>query len=167
MSTSRTPDHQLEHRVQLLINQFIHKETVQASAVSQLEITFFQNLPIGGLVGTILNNLLCDPKITKSGFQTYTLLCSFIQQSLIDGGVNVGLPYNGSKPDIGAYESGSTTTTSTTPAAPTTPTYYQVSLDASQAITHRKMVLGTDATDSFWCSFGMGTNCNIPRLPLR
>jgi len=53
-------------------------------------------------------------------------------------------------------ESGSTTTTSTTPAAPTTPTYYQVSLDASQASLTGKMGIGTDAT--------AGSYFGVPRV---
>ena len=57
---------------------------------------------------------------------------------MIDGGVNVGLPYNGSKPDIGAYESASAA-----------PTYYQVSLDASQASLTGKMAFGIPKNIAF------------------
>jgi hypothetical protein len=49
------------------------------------------------------NNLTVDPRFTATGNRPmyYTLAAD---SSLIDAGTNVGLPYNGSAPDIGAIE---------------------------------------------------------------
>src|SRR3989339_1312791 len=60
------------------------------------------NYSLGVSFGNNLENT--DPKITKTGerYDTYYTLLSY--SSLIDKGYDVGLPYFGSKPDIGRYE---------------------------------------------------------------
>ncbi len=156
-------------------NQFIHQEN--GASVTGLSVgnNILQNMTLGSLVGTLLNNLLVDPKITRTGVRPTPYYVPSSGSPLIDGGVNVGLPYNGSKPDIGAFESGTTTTTTpttpttppaTTPTTPTTPTgtYSEVSLDASQASLTGKMVMGNDAAAGsyFGVPSGNGTNYYIP-----
>lgn len=170
-------------------NQLIHQEN--GATISSLSVGYnlLQNMPVGSLVGTILNNLLVDPKITKTGARPTPYYVPATGSPLIDGGANVGLPFSGTKPDIGAYETGSTSTTTTPPATdsgtsttttppatttpppsttptPTTPTstYSQVSLDASQATLTGKMVMGNDAAAGayFEVPAGAGTNYYIP-----
>ncbi len=149
-------------------NQLIHQEN--GAKISSLSVgnNVLQNLSVGSLVGSILNNLLCDPKIARTGVRPTPYYVPASGSPLIDGGVNVGLAYNGSKPDIGAYESGSTTTAATTPTTTTktttTTTSSEVNLDASQASLTGKMVMGTDASAGsyFGVPSGNGTNYYIP-----
>lgn len=153
-------------------NQIVHYEN--GASISGLQVTsnLLNNLPLGSLLGSILNNLLVDPKIQKSGVRPTPYYVPASSSPLIDGGVNVGLPFSGSKPDIGAFEVGlSTTSPSSSPTTPTTPpasgtapTYSDVSLDASQAALTGKMILGTDGTAGsyFGVPAGNGTNYYIP-----
>jgi hypothetical protein len=158
-------------------NQLVHQENGATITGLSVGNNLLQNLSVGSLVGSILNNLLVDPKITKTGVRPTPYYVPAAGSPLVDGGVNVGLPYSGSKPDIGAYETGSTSTTPptstattpNTPATPTTPTtptstYSQVSLDASQASLTGKMVMGNDASAGsyFGVPDGNGTNYYIP-----
>jgi hypothetical protein len=159
-------------------NQLIHQEG--GSVINTLTVgsNLLQNLPLGSLVGSILSNLTgSDPKITKTGVRPTPYYVPLSGSPLIDGGSDVGLPFSGSKPDIGAYETGTTsttppttttppptTTTPTTPTSPTSPTYSEVNLDASQASLAGKMTLGNDASAGsyFGVPSGNGTNYYIP-----
>jgi hypothetical protein len=156
-------------------NQFIHTEN-GATITTGLNVAsnLLQNLSLGSLVGSILNNLTGnDPKIQKTGVRPTPYYVPVSGSPLIDAGVNVGLAFNGSKPDIGAYETG-TTTTPTTPSNPTNPTtptspsnpttFSEVSLDASQAAMAGKMTMGNDASAGsyFGVPAGNGTNYYIP-----
>lgn len=151
-------------------NKFIHTEG--GATISSLSVAsnLLQNLSLGSLVGSILNNLTgSDCKVQKTGVRPTPYYVPVSGSPLIDAGVNVGLPFNGSKPDIGAFETGSNTTTPTTPAAPTSPTtpttsYSEVALDASQASMAGKMTLGNDAAAGsfFGIPAGNGTNYYIP-----
>lgn len=151
-------------------NQLIHQEG--GATISGLNVTsnLLNNLPLGGLIGSILDNLLVDPKITKTGVRPTPYYVPSSGSPLIDGGVDVGLSFNGSKPDIGAYESGTSSTAPTTPTnpstptAPASPTYSEVNLDASQASLVGKMTMGNDgaAGSYFGMPAGNGTNYYIP-----
>jgi hypothetical protein len=162
-------------------NQFIHQENGATISTIQVGSNLLSNLSLGSLIGTILNNLSGDPKISKTGVRPTPYYIPSTGSPLIDAGVNVGYTYSGSKPDIGAYETGTTTststdttTTSTTPPSSTTttppststptPTYSEVNLDASQASLSGKMTLGTDAAAGsyFQVPSGNGANYYIP-----
>jgi hypothetical protein len=153
-------------------NQLIHQEGGATISGLNVASNLLQNLSIGTLVGSILNNLLGnDPKISKTGVRPTPYYVPNSGSPLIDGGVNVGLPFNGGKPDIGAYETGGSTSTPTNPTAPTNPTnptnpttYSEVALDASSAVMAGKMVLGNDASAGtyFGMPSGNGANYYIP-----
>ncbi|HMJ67702.1 MAG TPA: DUF1565 domain-containing protein [Cyclobacteriaceae bacterium] len=159
-------------------NQLIHYENGANINGLQVGSNLLNNLPLGGLLGSILNNLLSDPKIAKSGIRPTPYYVPSSGSPLIDAGVNVGLPFAGSRPDIGAYETGmssappastppASTPPPTTPATPTTPpgsSFSEVNLDASQAALTGKMVLGNDASAGsyFGIPSGNGANYYIP-----
>lgn len=84
-------------------NKLIH---IEKGTVTQLEITynFLSNLGPGNLPGTIKNNLSGDPRIQKTGKRPLPYYSPVAGSPVIDSGVNVGLPYVGSAPDIGAHE---------------------------------------------------------------
>lgn len=94
-------------------NQLVHKEssasvsnlTVQNNHLSNLDLN------VGGLnvLSTSYGNLTGDPKITKTGSRPTPYYVPATGSPLINKGVNVGYPYSGTSPDIGAYESGATT----------------------------------------------------------
>ncbi len=145
-------------------NKLVHQEGGAVINNLQVGTNLLQNLSLGGLLGSIINNLLVDPRISKSGVRPTPYYVPSSGSPLIDGGVNVGLPFAGSKPDIGAFEVGLSTTTPTAqaPAAPVS--YVQVELDATQATITGKMMKGTDATAGtyFGMPAGNGTNYYIP-----
>lgn len=163
-------------------NQLVHYENGATISGLQVASNLLNNLTTSGVVGSILNNLLGnDPKIQKTGVRPTPYYVPSSGSPLIDGGVNVGLPFNGSKPDIGAFESGSAITTPPTgaPTTPTTPpatnpttpatsptgtTYSQISLDASQASLSGKMTMGNDGTAGSYFAMpaGSGVNYYVP-----
>jgi hypothetical protein len=69
--------------------------------------------------------------------------------ALVDAGVNVGLPYNGSAPDIGAFETGGIAPTLTTPANKT-----------------QTVVSGTAISSIVFTWGGGATDVNVSELPL-
>jgi gliding motility-associated-like protein len=81
------------------------------ASLSGLQVTnnFLQNLPIGNYPGSYSNNLSGDPQITMTGSRPEPYYFPKSGSPLIDRGVDVGFPYSGSAPDIGAFEYGSTT----------------------------------------------------------
>jgi gliding motility-associated-like protein len=81
------------------------------ATMSGLVVThnFFQKLPIGTVSGTYSNNLTGDPQITRSGVKPTPFYVPKTGSPLIDKGTNVGLPFQGAAPDIGAHEIGSST----------------------------------------------------------
>ena len=89
------------------------------ATMSGLEAThnFLQDLPFGSVTGIVSNNLSGDPQINITGNRPDPYYKPRAGSPLIDKGTNVGLPFTGSAPDIGAYEYGS----STTPPANTPP----------------------------------------------
>ncbi|MBA4053524.1 MAG: hypothetical protein C0490_02320, partial [Marivirga sp.] len=85
-------------------NRFISLE--KASSIKNLQVSnnLFYKLPIGTIPGTYTNNLTIDPKITGSGARPTPYYLPLPGSPLIDAGVNVGLPFQGAAPDIGAHE---------------------------------------------------------------
>lgn len=83
------------------------------ATMSGLRVThnLFQKMPVGNISGgSYSNNLTIDPQITKSGVLPAPYFVPKTGSPLINAGTNVGLPFQGSAPDIGAYETGGTTT---------------------------------------------------------
>lgn len=154
-------------------NQIVHYENGASINGLQVASNLLNNLQLGSLIGSILNNLLVDPRIQKSGVRPTPYYVPASNSPLIDAGVNVGLPFSGSKPDIGAVETGmsSTPPPSTNPTTPTTPpssnptpTYSEVNLDAAQASLAGKMTMGNDgsAGSFFGVPAGNGVNYYLP-----
>lgn len=85
-------------------NRFISLE--KGSSVKNLQVTnnLLYKLPIGSVGGTYTNNLFVDPKITASGARPTPYYLPQAGSPLIDAGVNVGFPFQGAAPDIGAHE---------------------------------------------------------------
>src|SRR5690606_32428278 len=71
---------------------------------------FLQKIPLGNVSGSYSNNYSGDPKITKSGARPDPYYMPQAGSPLIDKGMDVGFPYSGSAPDIGAFEYSSKTT---------------------------------------------------------
>jgi hypothetical protein len=148
-------------------NKLVHQEGGATIGNLQVGNNLLQNLSLGGLIGSILNNVLSDPRISKGGVRPTPYYIPTSGSPLIDGGVNVGLPFAGSKPDIGAYETGLAATpppaSPTTPANPTT-SYVQVEIDASHATMAGKMTMGTDASAGYYFGIpsGNGNSFYIP-----
>jgi uncharacterized protein YjdB len=90
---------------------------LEKATLSNLQVVnnFLVNQAVGTVPGTYANNILTgDPKLTKSGNRPSPYYVPGAGSPLIDAGLSVGLSFSGSKPDIGAYESGSTTTIAVT-----------------------------------------------------
>jgi hypothetical protein len=98
-------------------NQVIHSEG--GATISNLTVlnNSTTNMDPGDLLTSLLSALnplvkltpLANPSITKSGNRPAPYYIPASGSSLIDAGLNVGLPYTGTAPDIGAYEFGGTT----------------------------------------------------------
>jgi len=84
-------------------NKLVHLEkgTLRNLEVSN-NLLFKQ--PVGNVPGTYTNNLAADPKINKTGTRPAPYYLPLAGSPLIDAGLNVGLPFEGKAPDIGAYE---------------------------------------------------------------
>ena len=86
-------------------NQLIHLEN--GAALNNLEVknNLFDTLPVGSVPGAYLNNVMVpDPMIQKIGSRSETYYMPKAGSPLIGAGINVGLAFTGSTPDIGAYE---------------------------------------------------------------
>ena len=89
-------------------NQLVHLENgATVNTLTVMNNSFYQ-LPIGTVAGTYSNNLTSDPLITLTGVRPDPYYMPKSGSPLIDAGLNVGYAYQGSAPDIGAYETGST-----------------------------------------------------------
>jgi uncharacterized protein YjdB len=88
-------------------NQLVHVENTSLSNL-QVANNFLVNQPVGTYPGSYTNNVSGDPKITKSGNRPSPYYVPVAGSPLIDAGLNLGFSFTGTKPDIGAYEGGST-----------------------------------------------------------
>ena len=96
-------------------NQFIHTEN--GAVINNLQVlnNSITNLDAGNLLTSLLGLLvqnplinlttLPNPAVTKTGTRPQPYYLPAAGSSLVNAGLNVGLPYQGSAPDIGAYES--------------------------------------------------------------
>ncbi len=85
-------------------NRFISLE--KGAAISRLIVTnnLFFRLPLGNVPGAYLNNLTLEPGITKEGARPKPYYVPKAGSPLINKGTEVGLPFAGAAPDIGAFE---------------------------------------------------------------
>ena len=85
-------------------NQLIFLE--KGASVSGLNVgnNLLDKLPLGSVAGTYTNNLQVNCNITQSGNRPDPYYLPSGGSPLIDAGVNVGFPFQGSAPDIGAHE---------------------------------------------------------------
>ena len=85
-------------------NQLIFLE--KGASLSGLSVgnNLLDKLPLGSVAGTYTNNLETACKINQSGNRPDPYYLPAGGSPLIDAGVNVGLPFQGAAPDIGAYE---------------------------------------------------------------
>ena len=141
-------------------NQLVHLENGASLTNLQVKNNNFKNLPVGNVSGSYSNNTTTDPKILQSGNRADPYYTPQSGSTLIDGGINVGFPFTGSAPDIGAFEYGGTITASVVP-----PTGVNLSLESSTAGLTGKMIIGSDATagvNYFYVPAGSGKNYSIP-----
>jgi hypothetical protein len=97
-------------------NQLIHTEPSATITNLQVLNNSTTNLDPGSLLTSIIGlpvanplvNLapLSNPSVDKTGVRPQPYYVPAAGSSLINAGLNVGYPYVGSSPDIGAYESG-------------------------------------------------------------
>jgi len=85
-------------------NKLVHLENAVLNNLKVMH-NFLVNQPAGTVTGTYKNNITGDPKINKAGSRPFPYYLPLKGSPVIDFGMNVGLPYKGSGPDIGAYES--------------------------------------------------------------
>jgi hypothetical protein len=85
-------------------NSLVHMENSAILNTLAVKNNLLFNLPIGTVPGTYSNNLTSDPLISKTDPRPYPYYMPMAGSPLIDAGLNVGYPYLGLAPDIGAYE---------------------------------------------------------------
>jgi hypothetical protein len=85
-------------------NQLIHLENGAVLSGLTVGNNLLSKLDLGTVKGTYSNNLTVDPMITKSGNRPGAYYMPKSGSPLINKGVNVGFPFLGSAPDIGANE---------------------------------------------------------------
>ncbi|WP_276373408.1 Ig-like domain-containing protein [Chryseolinea sp. H1M3-3] len=87
--------------------------TENGATISGLNVSnnFLNNIGVGTTSGTIANNLTGDPKVAKSGTKPNPYFVPQTGSPLIDKGINLGLAFAGTAPEIGAHELGSGTVT--------------------------------------------------------
>jgi hypothetical protein len=89
-------------------NQFIHMENGATLSVLTVKNNSFYRLPVGNVSGTYSNNLTSDPLINKTSNRPDPYYMPKTGSPLINAGINVGYPFTGSAPEIGAFEYGGT-----------------------------------------------------------
>ena len=85
-------------------NQLLFLENGATVSGLRVENNLFDKLPIGSVGGTYTNNLKASCQITQTGTRPDPYYLPKTGSPLIDGGINVGFPFKGAAPDIGAHE---------------------------------------------------------------
>jgi hypothetical protein len=85
-------------------NKLVHLENAVLNDLKVMH-NFLVNQPEGTVTGTYKNNIAGDPKLNKAGSRPLPYYLPVAGSPVIDFGMNVGLPYKGSGPDVGAFES--------------------------------------------------------------
>ena len=120
---------------------------IEKGTLTGLQVTnnLLLKIPAGTVPGTYANNLTVDPKINKTGARPTPYYLPTAGSPLIDAGVNVGFPFDGNAPDIGAYEFSSG-------APPPTNNLPQVSITSpannSTYVAGSSVTINANATDS-------------------
>jgi hypothetical protein len=91
-------------------NQLVHLENGASVTSLTVKNNLFYKLAVGSVAGVYSGNLTSDPLITLSGTRPDPYYMLKTGSPLINAGLNVGYPYVGTAPDIGALEYGGTTT---------------------------------------------------------
>src|SRR5258706_7300962 len=130
-------------------NQLVHAEPGATVTVLTVLNNSTTNLDPGSLINSLLSILnpltnvtvLSNPAVTKTGNRPTPYYIPASGSSLINAGLNVGFPYTGSAPDIGAYESGAVANVA--PTASITSPANNANFTAGSTIT-----INANATDS-------------------
>jgi hypothetical protein len=132
-------------------NQLIHTEN-SATIGSHLQVlnNSTTNVDPGSILTALLNLLnplinlavLANPAVTKTGSRPAPYYIPAPGSSLINGGLNLGYPYGGSAPDIGAFEVGAV-------VAPNLPPLASILTPASEAnyLTSSSITISANASD--------------------
>lgn len=96
-------------------NKLIHMENGATVGSLSVKNNLFSGLPTSSVSGTYQNNLSVDPQITKSGNRPDAYYMPKAGSPLINAGQNVGYPFTGASPDIGAFEYTSTASSNSLP----------------------------------------------------
>ncbi len=86
-------------------NRFINLEAGSTIKNLLVENNILFNMPLEKIEGTLRNNYFVDPKISRSGNRPFPFYLPASNSPLKDAGCKLDFPYNGTAPDIGAYES--------------------------------------------------------------
>ena len=136
-------------------NQLIFMEN--GATLSGLTVTnnLLDKLPIGSVAGSYANNKLVSGQIAKVGNRPDPYYLPTVGSALIDAGVNVGYTFQGSAPDIGAYEIGGSVAPVVVTGVSITPGNVQLNANATSQLT--KTVSPTNATNQnvSWTSSNM------------
>ncbi len=150
-------------------NKLIHLENGAKVSTLTVKNNLFSGLPFGSVAGSYSSNLTSDPQIAKTGNRPDAYYQPKAGSPLINAGLNVNFPFVGSAPDIGAFETGATTTSSpiSTPVVNTpSGSVVQLYLDSSDAFLGGKVTTGYDAVakngNYFYVPSGNGRNYMIP-----
>ena len=112
---------------------------VENGTLSNLQVgnNFLVNQAVGTYPGTYTNNITTgDPKITKTGNRPNPYYVPAAGSPLVDAGLSLGLPFSGSKPDIGAHENGTASTSTIAVTGVTlTPTTATLSVNGTTQLT--------------------------------
>ncbi|MBL6448111.1 gliding motility-associated C-terminal domain-containing protein [Fulvivirga sp. 29W222] len=148
-------------------NEFIHMENNASLSGLTATNNLFFNLPIGNVPGTYANNLTEDPMITTTGDRPDPYYLPKTGSPLIDAGVNLGFTFDGSAPDIGAFEYGGTTPpTNNPPSVTITSPANNGTFNAGESVTITANASDSDGTVSkvefFYGSTKLGEDLSSP-----
>ncbi|WP_040496474.1 Ig-like domain-containing protein, partial [Fulvivirga imtechensis] len=90
-------------------NELVHMENGASMGGLTVTNNLLFNMAIGSVPGNYSSNLTGDPMITATGDRPKPHYVPKAGSPLIDAGVNIGFTFDGSAPDIGAYEYGGST----------------------------------------------------------
>lgn len=145
-------------------NKFILLENGATVSMLTVKNNLFSGLALGSVPGTYTSNQTSDPQINKTGNRPDAYYQPKTGSPLIDAGLNVNYPYVGTAPEIGAFETGATTSSPVATAPTSTAT--QLGLDSSIATLSGKVTTGYDALaqngNYFYVTPGSGKNYSIP-----
>ncbi|HEX8039608.1 MAG TPA: Ig-like domain-containing protein, partial [Chryseosolibacter sp.] len=129
-------------------NQLIHMENGATLSVLAVTNNLLFNLPVGSVPGTYAGNLTGDPSVQKSGSRPDPYYLPNAGSPLIDAGINLGFPFLGGAPDIGAYEYAGSGPANTPPVVSIASPANNTSFTAGNSITISANASDTDGAVS-------------------